>query len=112
MTTSFPTRRASVLGKGFSSPPAQSRPRAGGAQAARSDEGRWEGPSRHGRPAAQTRTGAASDRRERHHRGAAPRPHRRGRADRSEEHTYELQSLMRITYAVFGLKKKNTNHRS
>src|SRR3546814_10886400 len=28
---------------------------------------------------------------------------------RSEEHTYELQSLMRISYAVFCLKKKNTN---
>src|SRR3546814_2995221 len=28
------------------------------------------------------------------------------RADRSEEHTYELQSLMRISYAVFCLKKK------
>src|SRR3546814_7813938 len=27
---------------------------------------------------------------------------------RSEEHTYELQSLMRISYAVFSLKKKNT----
>src|SRR3546814_9571342 len=27
--------------------------------------------------------------------------------DRSEEHTSELQSLMRISYAVFGLKKKN-----
>src|SRR3546814_9342497 len=27
---------------------------------------------------------------------------------RSEEHTYELQSLMRITYAVFCLKQKNT----
>src|SRR3546814_1085047 len=27
--------------------------------------------------------------------------------DRSEEHTSELQSLMRIPYAVFGLKKKN-----
>src|SRR3546814_8344166 len=26
---------------------------------------------------------------------------------RSEEHTYELQSLMRISYAVFCLKKKN-----
>src|SRR3546814_7824961 len=26
---------------------------------------------------------------------------------RSEEHTYELQSLMRITYAVFSVKKKN-----
>src|SRR3546814_7602429 len=29
--------------------------------------------------------------------------------DRSEEHTSELQSLMRISYAVFCLKKKN-NH--
>src|SRR3546814_7325502 len=28
---------------------------------------------------------------------------------RSEEHTSELQSLMRISYAVFCLKKKNTN---
>src|SRR3546814_10214902 len=37
-------------------------------------------------------------------------------AQRSEEHTSELQSLMRISYAVFCLKKKiqtqttNTNH--
>src|SRR3546814_8331715 len=28
--------------------------------------------------------------------------------DRSEEHTSELQSLMRISYAVFCLKKKQT----
>src|SRR3546814_10101661 len=35
--------------------------------------------------------------------------HERGiRARRSEEHTSELQSLMRITYAVFCLKKKQT----
>src|SRR3546814_3601413 len=32
----------------------------------------------------------------------------RGNADRSEEHTSELQSLMRISYAVFCLKKKKT----
>src|SRR3546814_7667619 len=31
------------------------------------------------------------------------------RTTRSEEHTSELQSLMRISYAVFCLKKKNTN---
>src|SRR3546814_1148800 len=32
--------------------------------------------------------------------------------DRSEEHTSELQSLMRISYAVFCLKKKKTqNHK-
>src|SRR3546814_6829061 len=30
-------------------------------------------------------------------------------AVRSEEHTSELQSLMRISYAVFCLKKKNIN---
>src|SRR3546814_1247211 len=33
------------------------------------------------------------------------------RLDRSEEHTSELQSLMRISYAVFCLKKKNTKNR-
>src|SRR3546814_7770260 len=45
---------------------------------------------------------------------AAPRPEGRVGAlvgvivedDRSEEHTSELQSLMRISYAVFCLKKK------
>src|SRR3546814_5518108 len=49
------------------------------------------------------------------HEGARPEqpaePHRRdaleaGAARRSEEHTSELQSLMRISYAVFCLKKK------
>src|SRR3546814_7783483 len=34
-------------------------------------------------------------------RGVSPETHR------SEEHTSELQSLMRISYAVFCLKKKN-----
>src|SRR3546814_8305116 len=37
------------------------------------------------------------------HRPAAPR------SRSSEEHTSELQSLMRISYAVFCLKKKKTN---
>src|SRR3546814_6970470 len=32
--------------------------------------------------------------------------------DRSEEHTSELQSLMRISYAVFCLKKKNKTNRT
>src|SRR3546814_6342684 len=32
-----------------------------------------------------------------------------GRTGRSEEHTSELQSLMRISYAVFCLKKKTKN---
>src|SRR3546814_1668658 len=38
----------------------------------------------------------------------APRPVAR----RSEEHTSELQSLMRISYAVFCLKKKITTNRT
>src|SRR3546814_12517885 len=46
--------------------------------------------------------------------GRRPTPKRRARRDgpytagwmRSEEHTSELQSLMRISYAVFCLKKK------
>src|SRR3546814_5145311 len=42
------------------------------------------------------------------------RPRHRARRDgrrRSEEHTSELQSLMRISYAVFCLKKKNKKTR-
>src|SRR3546814_1538981 len=38
----------------------------------------------------------------------AVRPEKFERAIRSEEHTSELQSLMRISYAVFCLKKKKT----
>src|SRR3546814_7532996 len=38
--------------------------------------------------------------------GGSKAPH----ALRSEEHTSELQSLMRISYAVFCLKKKNNKH--
>src|SRR3546814_1693281 len=38
--------------------------------------------------------------------GGKFRPGARG-AERAEEHTSELQSLMRISYAVFCLKKKN-----
>src|SRR3546814_4741861 len=36
----------------------------------------------------------------------SPLAHRRAAYARSEEHTSELQSLMRISYAVFCLKKK------
>src|SRR3546814_7888022 len=45
-------------------------------------------------------------RRRRHAKRQGGRDGPRGR--RSEEHTSELQSLMRISYAVFCLKKKNT----
>src|SRR3546814_7446799 len=40
--------------------------------------------------------------------GGGGRAGGRGVAWRSEEHTSELQSLMRISYAVFCLKKKTT----
>src|SRR3546814_8106272 len=42
------------------------------------------------------------------------RPVQRQKSDgtRSEEHTSELQSLMRISYAVFCLKKKNKHNNS
>src|SRR3546814_4959305 len=40
----------------------------------------------------------------------APKTHKAAFGDRSEEHTSELQSLMRISYAVFCLKQKNQPH--
>src|SRR3546814_4076176 len=46
------------------------------------------------------------------HGGGAEEDEARGDHLRSEEHTSELQSLMRISYAVFCLKKKkNENHK-
>src|SRR3546814_17759472 len=41
--------------------------------------------------------------------GSASRKHWK-RSSRSEEHTSELQSLMRISYAVFCLKKQKQQH--
>src|SRR3546814_6634877 len=48
--------------------------------------------------------------RNRHRRQPRHRGGDQPRAPRSEEHTSELQSLMRISYAVFCLKKKNTEN--
>src|SRR3546814_10830888 len=42
--------------------------------------------------------------------GRGPAARRHQADDRSEEHTSELQSLMRISYAVFCLKKKKIQH--
>src|SRR3546814_7507957 len=42
--------------------------------------------------------------------GTAPPQSAHECSGRSEEHTSELQSLMRNSYAVFCLKKKNYNH--
>src|SRR3546814_5841402 len=50
-----------------------------------------------------------------HPRELSEHPAERGGGHRSEEHTSELQSLMRISYAVFCLKKKkkrNNNHKN
>src|SRR3546814_7699926 len=64
---------------------------------------------RAGRRAARRRSAARAHRPTRL-RGADDRAHifaaRRKSGRRSEEHTSELQSLMRISYAVFCLKKK------
>src|SRR3546814_6404711 len=54
----------------------------------------WSRPARPGRRAPDLR------------RCREPYPRRRRGGGRSEEHTSELQSLMRISYAVFCLKKK------
>src|SRR3546814_2403828 len=70
------------------------------------DRGNAQAQSRyHARPA--PRRGEGPDRRNR-----IPVQEEQGRLAegfRSEEHTSELQSLMRISYAVFCLKKKNKN---
>src|SRR3546814_1799254 len=69
---------------------------------------------RQGPPGAHRRGGAGGAfrlRRLRHARMARPagrEPYLRD--PRSEEHTSELQSLMRISYAVFCLKKKKEKH--
>src|SRR3546814_9555949 len=80
MTNSFPTRRSSDLaGKG------------------RDDRGRY-------RPVGIQRR----LRGDRHGVRAAAEPARGpDESERSEEHTSELQSLMRLSYAVLCLKKKN-----
>src|SRR3546814_5297269 len=57
------------------------------------------------RPALRTRSGSGEDLRRAVPRGLQPDV----RPPRSEEHTSELQSLMRISYAVFCLKKKKNN---
>src|SRR3546814_5502330 len=45
--------------------------------------------------------------------GCIPKPSKKGgSAMRSEEHTSELQSLMRISYAVFCLKKQKYNNQT
>src|SRR3546814_2147612 len=73
---------------------AQRKPRCSSTAHGRATEPRWSSPSR-SRP---TRPHSA-----------APSGSRCSACCRSEEHTSELQSLMRISYAVFCLKKKKIN---
>src|SRR3546814_2544174 len=54
----------------------------------------------------------AQDRERRDRRPLGSRRTEAGARRRSEEHTSELQSLMRISYAVFCLKKKNNKDAS
>src|SRR3546814_2286924 len=63
----------------------------------------WRHPARDRRDAA----GHGSDGRTH---GRSPVRRRPARTPRSEEHTSELQSLMRISYAVFCLKTKTTKY--
>src|SRR3546814_7803250 len=61
------------------------------------------------RAAVRRRQAAGDVEEDRRRQGTAAGRHRRA-GNRSEEHTSELQSLMRISYAVFCLqKKKNKN---
>src|SRR3546814_5447723 len=57
------------------------------------------------------RTSADGVRARRRHAHDALQSRGRSRRHRSEEHTSELQSLMRISYAVFCLKKKKKNRK-
>src|SRR3546814_3079015 len=63
---------------------------------------------RHGDPRYRRTSRSRREGRRYHRRGRRPDAARREaqRQDRSEEHTSELQSLMRISYAVFCLKQK------
>src|SRR3546814_1250482 len=61
-------------------------------------------------PRQRTDAGGTAQRPERVDRNGHRRIRTAQRRVRSEEHTSELQSLMRISYAVFCLKKKNNNH--
>src|SRR3546814_10646083 len=97
LTHSFPTRRSSDLSDRDQRKPCGAGRRAGEARAESQRQGAaWQhlpldahdqGNLRISRPAPSRECGAR-------------------RRERSEEHTSELQSLMRISYAVFCLKKK------
>src|SRR3546814_5679055 len=88
-TTLFRSHRRAVVGAGFGVGPGQGQSGQGGERARDEGEARDHG-LESGRP----------------RQGQPRKDDPRGRGDRSEEHTSELQSLMRISYAAFCLKKK------
>src|SRR3546814_2203190 len=65
-------------------------------------------------PPANIKARSSPSRCRRNRSASSPRPMQaathRATGSRSEEHTSELQSLMRISYAVFCLKKKTKKH--
>src|SRR3546814_8701900 len=67
-----------------------------------------EGKSSHRHRAGQRRKRTGPRQQQIDNAGLQQGQHRQRVAQRSEEHTSELQSLMRISYAVFCLKKKKT----
>src|SRR3546814_3091623 len=115
MTHSFPTRRSPDLRLPGQLHPAGAVARPAAAAAGRAleaghgnvceadhDFARLRRSSAHGRPAGEVDPALRSRRHAR-----APESCGTSGAQRSEEHTSELQSLMRISYAVFCLKKTN-----
>src|SRR3546814_10606079 len=99
LTHSFPTRRSSDVSPGKGSQPSSTS--SGAAPVAAGWNTRYtRTPGRSSRCWLSSSTTGPSTKR--------PMPD----AQRSEEHTSELQSLMRISYAVFCLKKKQHNYDS
>src|SRR3546814_4117794 len=107
MTHSFPTRRSSDLGCSVRK----------GSRQGRSRRDKWRtsssSPERGGGPPRSDGGGVGTLRPDERFRPLRQPcglpPPRSGEELRSEEHTSELQSLMRISYAVFCLKKKTAN---
>src|SRR3546814_3116217 len=97
MTHSFPTRRSSGLDHG----PPLDRGRADVGHSARDPDLHSAVPRHRRNPRVPPEFGIGAQTR-----ADAEMECRGGDAARSEEHTSELQSLMRISYAVFCLKKK------
>src|SRR3546814_8323398 len=109
MTHSFPTRRSSELSKRGST-------RSSGPDVAETKEPEEndDNGKRKRRTAVETRVRPTKQKEATAMEATATKQPPRSaqkRAKRSEEHTSEIQSLMRTPYAVFCVKKKNTNNK-